>query len=101
MASDEALQCAGKQVMGVMAGSAVHSVRKLGVDYALSKCGEKIRKVRQAWSGSQRWRKLCKLGLRSQLARLVYAGILLHASFGAAVCSPSKGELKVIQGMLG
>ncbi len=32
---------------------------------------------------------------------MVYAGILPHTSFGAALRLPSKGELKVTQGMLG
>ncbi len=103
LASDEELLHAAKNIMRVLAGSAVHPVRKLGVHYAISKRGKKILKVRQARfkSGSQTWRRLCKLGLRNHGTRVVYAGILPHTSFGAALHTPSKGKLKVIQCMLG
>ncbi len=46
LASDEELLQAAKLVKGVQAGSAVHSVRKLGVDCAISNKGRKNHKVR-------------------------------------------------------
>ena len=41
MASNEALLAACRKEMGVLGGVAAQSVRKLGVDYAVSKRGEK------------------------------------------------------------
>ena len=78
MASSGDLLVAAKAAMGELGGSAVQAVRKLGVDYAISVRGKKNRKVRaaRAASGRARWRRLCKLGLKNQGTRLVYAGIL-------------------------
>jgi hypothetical protein len=41
------------------------------------------------------------LDLRNHGARMVYAAVLPHTSFGFALYSPSKWELQVTQGMLG
>ncbi len=65
--------------------------------------GGATRKVRQARykSGEARWLRLCKLALKNQGRRVVYAGISPHTSFSAALYSPAAGELRTIQGMLG
>ena len=54
MASSGDLLVAAKAAMGVLGGSAVQAVRKLGVDYAISVRGKKNRKVRAARAASGR-----------------------------------------------
>ncbi len=95
MASSNDLLVAAKAAMGVLGGSAVQAVRKLGVDYAISARGRKTRKVRaaRAASGRARWSRLCKLGLKNQGTRLMYAGIFtayhVWCGFACAVQSRS------------
>ena len=103
MASSDDLLVAAKAAMGILGGSAVQAVRKLGVDYAISARGKKNRKVRaaRAASGRARWRRLCKLGLKNQGTRLVYAGILPHSTFGAALHAPAKSDVAAAQLMMG
>ena len=70
---------------------------------AISARGKKNRKVRaaRAASGRARWRRLCKLGLKNQGTRLVYAGILPHSTFGAALHAPAKADIVTAQLMMG
>ncbi len=86
-ASDEFLLQAAKLAMGVLGGTAAHAVRKLGVDYAVPARGTRTRKVRAARfnSGKIRWCRLCKLGFKNQGARVVYARVFLHTTFGASM----------------
>ncbi len=99
LASSEHLLQAAMKAMGILGGTMVQAVRKLGVDYAISDRGKKNRKVRNAriMSGKGRWAKLCKMGLKNQGTRLVYAGILPPSTFGAALHAPSKTDLATLQ----
>ena len=60
LASDAGLLRQLKHQLGELGGSAVHSVRKLGVDYALSDKGRKIAAVRRERlrSGLRRYKRL-------------------------------------------
>ncbi len=103
MASSGDLLVAANAAMGELGGSAVQAVRKLWVDYAISVRDKENRKVRAARAASARvrWRRLCKLGLKNQGARLVYAGILPHTTFGAALQAPAKSDVASAQIMMG
>jgi hypothetical protein len=99
LASDAGLLKAFQARMGIMGGTATDSVRKLGVDYALSASGSARSHVRSKRLKRRvaRWRRLCKAGLRNHGARVVYSGILPHMLFGAGLHKPSAQDIRKVQ----
>ena len=85
----------------MLAGRGVQDVRKLGVGYGIPRKGKASAQVRgkRFKSGRALWRRLCKAGLKNHGTRVVYAGILPHMLFGAALYRPVQGEVKRIQGI--
>ena len=96
LASDETLLTKATKELGTLGGSAVVSVRKLGVDYGISGKGRKVRKVLRSRliSGCGRFAKIRRFGLVRQCPRLVMAGLIPLMSFGAELYSATKAELR-------
>ena len=79
------------------------SVKKLGVDFALSNKGSKattVRSLRYA-SGKRRFTRLVKLGLKKAGARVAHAGIIPHVAHGAELYAPARTEVQFVRTMLG
>ncbi len=68
LVSDEGPLQAAERSMIFLAGSAVHAVRKLGMDYAAFKRGKKMQNVGNFCSqrGTLRWKRLCKMAFKNQ-----------------------------------
>ena len=103
LSSHEFLLQLARKALGRLGGTAIDTVRKLGVDYSLSRKAKKVRLVRdkRLKSGKKRWSNLVRLRLRKQGARVVHAGIIPHATFGAELYAPAPKDIKFGGTMLG
>ena len=92
-----------RKALGRLAGTAVDTVRKLGVDYSLQKNERKLTVIRaeRLTSGKKRWGTLVKLELKRQGAIVVHAGIVPHVTFGAELYAPGCADIKFINTTLG
>ena len=98
LSSHEFLLQLARKALGRLGGTAIDTVRKLGVDYSLSKKARKVRLIRdkRLKSGKKRWNNLVRLKLRKQGARVVHAGIIPHATFGAELYAPAAKDIKFV-----
>ncbi len=97
LASDASLLRQLKGQLGVLGGSALHSVRELGADYALSDQGRKIAAVRweRLRSGLRRYKRLKRLGCLGVGTEVVASGGIPHVSYGSALSAPTVQDRKI------
>ena len=61
----------------------------------------RVIRAKRLVSGKKRWNNLVRLKLNKHGARVVHAGIIPHATFGAELYAPSSQDTSFLNTMLG